>query len=87
MHYTGQSYCAACSPSERPLIRLTDLTKKIWQSFRADISRGNVVVLAVAEMILPMHEAVEGVVVGVVPVRVLQVRRHAFPECGLLELN
>ena len=59
----------------------------VWESFRADISGWDVVVFAVAEVVLPLHEAVDGVVVRVVPVRVLQVSGHALPERALLELN
>jgi hypothetical protein len=59
----------------------------VWESFWADISGGDVVVLAVAEVVLPLHEAVDGVVVRVVPVGVLQVSWHALSECALLELN
>jgi hypothetical protein len=37
-------------------------------------------------MVPPLHQAVDGVVVAVVAVRVLQVRRHALAERALLQL-
>ncbi len=65
----------------------TNLTKMVWETFRADIPGGDVVVLAVAEVVLSLHEAVYGVVVRVVPVRVLQVSWHTLAERALLKLN